>query len=372
MATTTRSKSILLLGAGELGTAILEGLTSHPRYEADQWSVSVLLRPSTINTTDASKARANAYLTSLGATLVPGDVVNDSVTDLADTFRRFGVVIGCTGMGLPAGTQVRLTRAVLEAAAAAAASSSSSSSSFPRTGDGSDVNNNAGTIRYFPWQWGIDYDTIGPGSAQDLFDEQLEVRRILRGPENHNNNNNSSSGVEGKGRSPLVDWTIVSTGLFMSFLFQPEFGPVDLRKRTVRALGSWETRVTLTTPRDIGRVAAALVLDRRGDEEEDTGEEGVVFAGGDTVTYGRVAELVRERFGDDDQDQKWETEVWDLESLGRRRQERPGDSWVKYQMVFAKGEGTAWDLERTVNRKRGMEMTGLEAYLKGMEIDGGD
>ena len=34
--------------------------------------------------------------------------------------------------------------------------------------------------RYFPWQFGVDYDVIGRGSAQDLFDEQLDVRDLLR------------------------------------------------------------------------------------------------------------------------------------------------------------------------------------------------
>jgi hypothetical protein len=38
----------------------------------------------------------------------------------------------------------------------------------------------AGVKRYFPWQFGVDYDVIGGGSAQDLFDEQLDVRDLLR------------------------------------------------------------------------------------------------------------------------------------------------------------------------------------------------
>jgi len=52
--------------------------------------------------------------------------------------------------------------------------------------------------RYFPWQFGVDYDVIGRGSAQDLFDKQLDVRHLLRG----------QSGTE---------WVVVSTGMFMSF-----------------------------------------------------------------------------------------------------------------------------------------------------------
>ena len=32
----------------------------------------------------------------------------------------------------------------------------------------------------FPGKFGVNYDVIGRGSAQDLFDEQLEVRDLLR------------------------------------------------------------------------------------------------------------------------------------------------------------------------------------------------
>lgn len=92
-------------------------------------------------------------------------------------------------MYLVPGSQLKLTRAVLE----------------------------AGVSRYFPWQYGIDYDVVGGGSAQDLFDEQLEVRNLLR-------SSSSSSPTS-------VDWIIVSTGVFMSFLLVPEFGPVDMNNR---------------------------------------------------------------------------------------------------------------------------------------------
>ncbi|MGF6660693.1 hypothetical protein QF000_002338 [Paraburkholderia atlantica] len=52
--------------------------------------------------------------------------------------------------------------------------------------------------RYFPWRFGVDYDIIGRGSAQVLFDEQLDVRDLLR----------AQTGTE---------WVIVSTGMFTSF-----------------------------------------------------------------------------------------------------------------------------------------------------------
>lgn len=60
------------------------------------------------------------------------------------------------------------------------------------------------TKKYLPWQFGIEYDKIGRESAQDLFDEQLEAREMLRG-------NNDVEGV------------VVSTGMFMSFLLSHRF-----------------------------------------------------------------------------------------------------------------------------------------------------
>ncbi|KAI2470550.1 NAD(P)-binding protein [Annulohypoxylon bovei var. microspora] len=302
----THPPSILILGAGELGTAVLEALASHPkRHNAP---IAVLLRQSTIATQDPHKQKQNARLRSLGASLEAGDLADDSVAQLADVFTRFHTVVSCSGFGLPPGTQTKLTQAVLQAR----------------------------TPRYVPWQWGIDYDVVGAGSAQDLFDEQLHVRALLRAQHR-------------------MHWLIVSTGLFTSFLFLPEFGVVDLARRKVRALGSWEGRLSLTTASDIGRVAAELVFDPR------DGEAGVVYVAGDTVTYRRVAELVRGRFGGE-----WAEEVWDEEFLRGELGKRPDDGMLKYTNVWAVGKGVAWDLECTVNRQRGIEMQGLEGYLRDM------
>ncbi|KAI1401155.1 NAD(P)-binding protein [Hypoxylon fuscum] len=303
---TSTTPSILVIGAGELGTAVLEALARHPKRNNGQ--ISILLRESSINTQDAAKQKQNEYLKSLGADFEAADIANDSVSDLATVFGKFHTVISCSGFGLPAGTQVKLTKAILE----------------------------AGTPRYLPWQWGIDYDVVGQGSAQDLFDEQLQVRSLLRAQQK-------------------TDWVIVSTGLFMSFLFLPAFGVVDLDKRTVRALGGWEQRLSLTTATDIGRMAAEVAWDPRDVRSQ------VVYIAGDTVSYAQVAELVEKRFGGE-----WKREVWDTEFLKGELGKRPEDGMLKYTNVWAVGKGVAWDMERTLNRQRGIELQGLESYLKEM------
>lgn len=302
------SPSVLIIGAGELGTAVLTALSAHPARQGG--TLTVLLRASTISTSDPGKQAQNAHLRSLGASFVAGDIASATVPELAAVFRGFHTVIACAGFGLPPRTQVKLARAVLE----------------------------AGVPRYLPWQWGIDYDAVGAGSAQDLFDEQLEVRGILRA-------------------QSATDWVIVTTGLFMSFLFLPEFGVVDVKGRVVRALGAWDARLTVTEVRDIGRLAAEVVYVPEGIERQ------VVYIAGDTLSYARVAELVERRFGGE-----WKRELWDREVLRERLRADPGDGMAKYASVWAAGRGVAWDLEQTLNAQRGIQTQGVESYLEEMEV----
>lgn len=295
--------SVLVLGAGELGLAVLEALAKHPKRPAT--TLAVLLRPSTLTSTDPSKSSKIAHLKSLGVEFETADVVTASADALAPIIGKYATVISCNGMELPPGTQTKLAHAALQ----------------------------AGVKRYFPWQFGMDYDKIGQGSSQDLFDEQLEVRRLLRA-------------------QTATEWVIVSTGLFMSFLFLQAFGVVDVEKRVVRGLGSWENRITLTTPEDIGRVTADVVLDPRGVKDQ------VVFVAGDTLAYGQVGDLLDAHYGE-----AFTRELWDLEVLARQMREDP-NVMVKYRETFAHGVGVAWDVKETVNYERGIAMTDVKTYLR--------
>jgi hypothetical protein len=170
---------ILVLGAGELGMAVLRNLVR--RTGPAGLSVAVLLRPSTIDSRDPVKRKDVAELRSLGVELVPGDLADQSGAALATVFRRFDTVISCTGFVGGPGVQLKLARAVLD----------------------------AGVKRYFPWQFGVDYEVIGRGSAQDLFDEQLDVRDFLRSQER-------------------TEWVIVSTGLVITHYLD---APAGIRSR---------------------------------------------------------------------------------------------------------------------------------------------
>ncbi|KAK1536491.1 isoflavone reductase [Colletotrichum costaricense] len=304
--------SILVLGAGELGTAILNALTSHPSRPPTS-KISVLLRPSTISSTSPSKAKSIAHIKSLGIFLEPGDVVYDSLTSLASIFAKYDTVISCTGFVGPAGTQLRICEAALMAK----------------------------VPRYFPWQFGVDYDIIGRGSTQSLFDEQLEVRNMLR-------------------TRCSTEWIIVSTGLFMSFLFVKDFGVVDFEEKKLRALGGWDVEITLTQPDDIARMTAELVFEPRG---VPSNSQNVVYVAGDTVSYGTMAGLVEERFPG----VEFGREVWNMEAIRESLAQDPGNNWNKYRGIFGAGEGISWPLEKTLNHERGIKLEDLQTFLGRME-----
>ena len=107
------------------------------------------------------------------------DVAADTAS-LVTIMRRFDTVINCMGFVAGEGTQIRITRAVLDAK----------------------------VRRYFPWQFGVNYDVVGKGSGQPVWDEQCDVRTLLR-------------------EQNTTEWVIVSTGMFTSFLFEPAFDVVN-------------------------------------------------------------------------------------------------------------------------------------------------
>jgi hypothetical protein len=298
------SNSVLVLGAGELGTFVLHSLAKHPAR--GNTIVTVLLRQSTIDTQDPKKRRQIDELRVLGIRCLPGDTEAETEDQLAHKFASFGTVIVCTGFSSPPGTQLKFAKAAIAA----------------KVG------------RYLPWQYGIDYDAIGRDSAQDLFTEQLDVRDLLRA-------------------QTSTSWVIVSTGLFMSFLFEDFFGVVSADRRTARALGSWENRVTVTDASDIGRMVAEVVL------VESNITSQVVYIAGQTVSYSEIAQCVEEVSSG-----SIKKELWTVEKLEEDLREEPENGVKKYRIVFAQGRGTAWDMTRTLNHARNIPLLDIRSWLK--------
>ncbi|KAE8453883.1 hypothetical protein EG329_007659 [Mollisiaceae sp. DMI_Dod_QoI] len=298
---------ILVLGAGELGTAIL---TSLAKLAPHNTSITVLLRPNTISSTNPSKQAELSYLKSLDISFLAGDIATQSVPELSSLFKSYDIIISCLGFASGPGSQIKIAKAVLEAK----------------------IN------RYFPWQFGVDYDIIGRGSAQNLWDEQLDVRDLLK-------------------LQQETEWIIVSTGMFTSFLFESFFGVVEGLSEegdvTVRALGGWENSVTVTTPEDIGRLTTMIAF------EEPRIRNRVVYTAGETVTYAKVAEIVERLTG-----KTVKKEVWDVEKLKEDLSRDPDDTLKKYRIVFAEGRGVSWDMEKTFNVQKGIEVQDVESFAR--------
>ena len=289
----------LVIGAGELGLAVLSGLLEQNPQGAS--SISVLLRPPA----DASGAQVARQLRDKGFRIVHGDLATETVNGLATIFAPFGTVICCTGFVGGPGTQRKITEAVLQ----------------------------AGVERYVPWQFGVDYDVVGRGSGQEVFDEQTDVRDMLRG-------------------QSATQWVIVSTGMFTSFLFEPAFGLVDLERARVHALGSWDNRLTVTTSDDIGRLTAAILAHEPRIRNE------VVYVAGDTFSYTQLADMVEGRLG-----RHVERILWDMDRLRSDVASHPSDKMRKYRLAFARDTGVAWDKDRTFNAAQGIEVIDVPAWL---------
>jgi hypothetical protein len=301
--------AVLVLGAGELGMSVLKSFTARGSLAAH---VSVLLRPATIDSKDRGKQRDVQVIREWGIRIVPGDISSASVTELATLVAPFDLVISCTGFSAGRGTQVKIVKAVLSAR----------------------------VKKFIPWQFGVDYDRIGMGSTQELFDEQLQVREMLRSQP-----------------SSSTQWKIISTGIFCSFLFEPWFGvvePMVSGEIVVRALGSWENAVTVTTAEDIGALTVAVVL------SPTTGWNSITFVAGDTITYGALASLVREAAPS----RQVQTEEWTVEVLRQRLAEDAADAVSQYRVVFAEGVGVSWDVECTWNAIHGIRTTSVREWLK--------
>ncbi|KAJ4295605.1 hypothetical protein N0V90_007618 [Kalmusia sp. IMI 367209] len=298
--------TILLIGAGELGTAFLPHLAALPDTHI------------TIGVRTPAKYE---QLSASNISLTPLDITGPSEA-LSKIFAKYDIVISATGFGQSAGTITKLAKEILDAG---------------------QLRRKAGKSKlwFFPWQWGVDYDITGDGNGlMPLFGEQVEVRNLLRAEAAQHN----------------VKWTIVSTGIFMSFLFEQFWGIVDRDedKVAVRALRNWDHKVTVTDVKDIGKVLARVVA---GEVES---ENRVVYAAGDTVSYGQLADIV-ERVTKG----KVRREEWTIPHLEAELSKEPDDLIKKYRLVFAR-DGVWWDKELTVNHKLGVPVVDVETYAQGL------
>ena len=208
------------------------------------------------------------------------DIEKDSADELAAVFKNCDAVIGCSGTEGSSDIQLKLTQAAIA----------------------------TGIKRYIPWQFGVDYDILERESIQDLFDEQLDVCAALREQND-------------------IGWVIVSTGSFMSLLFEDFFGVVSRDRKTARALGIWQNTVTVTDVEDVGKVTAEVGWDGDGIRKE------VVFIAGDTISYEDLTEAAEEV-----QSSPIERIEWTVQYLKEELVRDPENSIKKYRVVFAEAK----------------------------------
>lgn len=175
------STQILLLGAGELGIAFLPHLSGLPNTHI------------TIGVRIPAKYQ---HLSSPNISLAALDLSSSSEA-LSQTFSNYDIVVSATGFGQSSHVLTKLVREILTAGTL-------------RNGAGK------GKLWFFPWQWGVDYDVTGDGAGlMPLFGEQKDIRNLLRAEAEKSN----------------VQWTILSTGIFMSFLFEQFWAVVEGKSR---------------------------------------------------------------------------------------------------------------------------------------------
>ena len=135
-------EKVLVLGAGQLGAAVLDALV--PAVIQRQGAVSVIVSPAAWDETGQLRSASHRALADAGADFIAVDIAGRSLEALTRAFRGYSTVINCMGFVAGPGTQLKITRAVLA----------------------------AGVPRYFPWQFGVNYDVVGKGSGQPVWDEQ--------------------------------------------------------------------------------------------------------------------------------------------------------------------------------------------------------
>ncbi|MDT0677946.1 NmrA family NAD(P)-binding protein [Autumnicola musiva] len=294
--------SILIIGTGELGIAMISNLNKYvTANNIELEKIGVLDLPEVFEQDD----KVLKVLKQVNADPVPLNLKENSIAELANVIKEYDTVISCSGFSIGAGMQIKITKAVLK----------------------------ANIKKYIPWQFGVDYDKIGRGSAQPLFDEQLDVRDLLR-------------------QQNSTNWIILSVGMITSFLFREDFGVIRLSEKKVNALGDWQNSLTLTSCDDIGKLTITVLFHKPEIIDE------VVFVSGETLTFKEIADRVEEFFNF-----KIDRVLWDENFLKSELAEEPDDNLKKYRLVFT-DPGVSWPMSKTFNFQNDISTLNLNQWMK--------
>jgi hypothetical protein len=121
----------------------------------------------------------------------------------------------------------------------------------------------------------------------------------------------------------------------------------------VNALGSLDTKVTLTTADDIGALTTEVVFAQPMIRNE------IVYLAGDTVTYGEVADKLQSVLG-----RPFTKAEWTVSQLKSELAQDPDNHIKKYRAVFAEGKGVAWPKRDSFNERNGLNVTNAEEWIR--------
>lgn len=109
----------------------------------------------------------------------------------------------------------------------------------------------------------------------------------------------------------------------------------------------------MTTPEDIGRLTAEIFF------AEPAIENSIVYIGGDTVTYGQLADTVELLSG-----QEFKRTLSNMTEIQADLENDPTNFIKKYRSIFGAGRGVSWELEKTFNFQNGIPTTSAAQWAK--------
>jgi hypothetical protein len=285
---------VLVIGYGDIGSNLLRWLTSEQYRQ--RVSTSLLIRPSSLATSDLTKRALLERYRAAGVTCIAGDV-SDSAQQLSPIFRGFDVVVSTLGIdSLPADEKL------IEVAKA------------------------SGIRTFIPSMFGFDYSTPGmnltilPAGAKEAVAQKLIV-----------------SGV---------GYVITSVGLFSEYLLSP-FSGLELDNGILKVPFSLDTQLTTTTLDTIGHSIAELIV-------QDVRNERVRLAS-DTVTFEQLARAVEKATG-----KTLRRVVESETELDAQIAANPADPLPRYHKWWGLGKGMAWEKDTSWNTTHGIPPTDID------------
>lgn len=88
-------------------------------------------------------------------------------------------------------------------------------------------------------------------------------------------------------------------------------------------------------------------------------ENAIVYIGGDTITYGQLANIAESLSG-----QKFKRTLSNITEIQDDLKNDPTNFVKKYCSIFGAGRGVSWELEKTFNFQKGIEITSAEQWAK--------